>query len=470
MRCGQDLSYHQADEPSTNEYIKIEKAELLNDKTLVFKLSCSKQIRDCLLSDKIYIQYDRSIRGLDNSVLNIPAVSGLITIAWAHGADLYVEELDRTYLESLRKIQPVMTKMYPDFPSSKINVRKVVSNRFCNNKYGLLLSGGVDSITSYIKHRNKKPELIYVWGIDVRSHDTESWKKTLKMLENFSAREGVRINVIRTNIYEMLDKDFLRRKFGLDWWQNVSFSITLTGLCAPLTCVADVKYLLVAAGVTPAACRYPSGSIPLANNNLSWGDIQVFQDNLELSRQLKIRYFLKDFAENYFHPFLKVCNKIEEPASNCGVCEKCYRTIVGLVVEGIDPVKCGFNNVDRETFEKIKERFYNNSLLTRKFFIESRGEFYIRMTDVFLWEDIHQHIPEKINHNVRGSKEFLEWFRNFNLSRYIQHANNNVVISPFHILYNCALYFSDHIPKNMRIATKQLLKSLAHRYEKIRWK
>ena len=463
------MSFHQSDVRSTKRYIKIEKAELLNDKTIVFKFSCSKQIRDCFLSDKIYIQYDRSIRGLDSSVLNIPAVSGLITIAWAHGADLYVEELDRTYLESLRKIQPVMTKMYPDFPSSKINVRKVVSNTFCNDKYGLLFSGGIDCITSYIKHKSKKPELIYVWGIDVRSYDTESWKKTSKMFADFLAREGVRISVIRTNIHEIVDKYFLHRKFGLDWWQNVSFCVALTGLCAPLTCVADVKSLLIASDTT-SGFRYPLGSYPLYNSNISWADIQVTLDNPELSRQLKIRYFLKDFTENYFHPFLKVCNKGDEVASNCGVCEKCHRSIVGLVVEGIDPVKCGFNNVDRETFEKIRERFYSKDLLTRKFFIESRGEFYNRMADIFLWEDIHQHIPEKINHDVRGSKEFLEWFRSFNLSRYIQHANNNVVISPTHILYNCATYFSDHMPKNLRIATNRLLKSLAHRYEKIRWK
>jgi hypothetical protein len=360
--------------------------------------------------------------------------------------------------------------MYPDFPSSEINVRKIVSNRFCNNKYGLLFSGGVDSITSYIKHRNKKPVLIYVWGIHVRSYDTKSWKKTFKMLEDFSAREGTRINVIRTNIDEMLDRDFLHRKFGLDWWENVSHGIALTGLCAPLTCVADVKSLLIASSAT-SRFRYPIGLYPpLINNNLSWGDIQVFLDNPELSRQLKIRYFLKDFTENYFHPFLKVCNKGDEVASNCGVCEKCYRSIVGLVVEGIDPVKCGFDNVDRETFETIRERFYCNNLLTRKFFIESRGEFYIRMGDVFLWEDIHQHISEKINHDVRGSKEFLEWFRSFNLSRYIQHANNNVVISPTHILYDCATYFGDRMPKNLRMATNKLLRPLSHHYEKFRWK
>jgi len=465
------LSSHKADEPTTKEYIKLEKAELVNDKTLLFKLSCSKTIGDCFLSDKMYIQYDRSIRGLDDSVLCIPAVSGLITIAWAHGADLYVEELDKTYLESLRKIQPVMTKLYPDFPSSKIHARKVVSNRFCNDKYGLLFSGGLDSITSYIKYRSKKPELIYVWGIDVRSYDTESWKKTLKMLAIFSAREGVRINVIRTNIYEMMDRDFLLRKFGLDWWPNVSYGIVLTGLCAPLTCVAGVDSLLFASGATSTiGFRYPSGSYPLIINNLSWGDTQVFLDNRELGRQLKIRYFLKNFTENYFHPFLKVCNKHEEPASNCGVCEKCYRSIVGLVVEGIDPVKCGFNNVDRETFKKIKKRFYSSNLLTRKFFVESRGEFYNRMEGFSFWEDIHQHIPEKINHNVCGSKEFLEWFRSFNLSRYLQHANNTVVISPSHILYNCATYFTDHMPKNMRIVANQLLSSLSHHYEKIRWK
>jgi len=387
----------------------------------------------------------------------------------AHGAEMYIEELDKTYLESLKKVQAVIANMYPDFSLSKISVQKVVQNRFCNENYGLLFSGGIDCITSYIKHRSKKPELIYVWGIDVRSYDIESWKKTSKILTNFADREGVSLNVIRTNIYEIIDKDFMRKKFGLDWWQNVSFGVVLSGLCAPLTCVADIKLLIIASSATPEF-KLPLGSYPLIKNGISWGDIQVFLDSREFSRQLKLRYFLKDFTENDYYPFLKVCNKLTEPASNCGVCEKCCRTIVGLAIEGIDPSKCGFKNLNERTFEKIRERFCNNDLLSRKILVETRGDFINRIADAFLWEDIHQHIPKMINHNVSGSKEFLEWFRMFNLSRYLQQTNENVKMSLPHILLNYAKRFLDLMPRNIRIVANQLLNSLAFHYEKIRWK
>jgi hypothetical protein len=464
----QDMLFHHPEKSSKNRYIRLENAKILNDKTLVFKISCSREIRTCFFSDKIFIQYDKSVNWLDSSILNIPAVSGLVTIAWAYGANLYVDKLDKTFLESLMNIQSAMAKLYPDFPMSKINVQNVVPHRFHNNKCGLLFSGGLDCITSYIKHRSEKPELIHVWGIDVRSDDTKIWNLRSRMLTNFSVRAGVQINVIRTNIREIVDEDFLHRKFGLEWWQNVSYGIVLNGLCAPLTCVTSINSLLFAAGVT-SNFTYPSGEHPSIINNLSWGDTRVLIDNNELSRQLKIRYFLKDFTANCFHPFLKVCNKYDEPASNCGACEKCYRTIVGLVLEGIDPVKCGLNNVTKKTFEKIKERLSSNNFLITKSFVESKGEYYARMGSLSLWKDIQQHIPEKNNSNVHGSKDFLEWFRNFHLCREQQNEKGAVVKSPFNIAYYCAVYLANYLPKNIRIVTKQLLRSLMHRYEKFRW-
>ena len=182
-------------------YIRIQEPRICEDRKILFELTCSKEVEKYFSSNKLYIEYEKSIEKLDHSILCIPAVSAVITVAWAIGADVYVEELDQAYLRSLSEIKPVIKRWYPDFSfSNKIDVENVVPNKFCNGRYGLLFTGGVDSVTSYIKHKDKKPDLIKVWGQDVPFDDEKNWKEIQRMLTEFSDREGAKIHVIRRNI------------------------------------------------------------------------------------------------------------------------------------------------------------------------------------------------------------------------------------------------------------------------------
>ena len=68
---------------------------------------------------------------VDKGILYVPIVSNIITAAWAVGADIYVEELDKTYLNSLNKIKGVFGKWYPQFSfSTNIYVERISSNQF----------------------------------------------------------------------------------------------------------------------------------------------------------------------------------------------------------------------------------------------------------------------------------------------------------------------------------------------------
>ena len=186
---------NQINNQPSSEHLTVTKVRLVNDKTLVFSLSASKKTGGFLLSDKVFVEYDQSIKSLDKSILSIPVVAGLITIAWAQGADFFIEKIDQNYLECLETIAPIMSNSFPKFQFSKIKANQVVPNSFHNDRCGLFFSGGLDSITSYIKRRNEKPVLIFVHGIDVRSDDDESWKKTSELLENFSTTEGTKVTV-----------------------------------------------------------------------------------------------------------------------------------------------------------------------------------------------------------------------------------------------------------------------------------
>ena len=71
-----------------------------------------------------------------------------------------LDNLDREFLTSMNDIQEFMRERnwYPGFSfSGSINPKNTETNNFANSgKSALLYSGGIDSITSYLKNRKSK--------------------------------------------------------------------------------------------------------------------------------------------------------------------------------------------------------------------------------------------------------------------------------------------------------------------------
>lgn len=402
------------------KYIKIEDLSIYKNRILV-RLSCSKNIQKYLLSNTLYIEYDKNIDEVPNSILQIPAVSGIITLAWLTGADVYVKEFDAAYLNSLQKVKKVLRGWYPEFPFSEIYADKIILNRFNNNGYGLLFSGGIDSMTSYIRHRDKKPNLIHCV---VRK---EHLNRNREHLINFAKQENVTINVIKTNMYNVTHGLLIYAQFGVDWWPDVGHSIVYTGLCAPLTQKINVGTLLIASSYT-REFKYPWGSHPLIDNNISWGGCRVLHDSYELSRQQKISHVLKNYIASHDGDHVlkalaselacgssSVCGKCAECVSSSG-CMKCLRNIAGLALENINPNLCGFN-LDMETFDFIKQGFIEGNFIKSRILIRTKAGILGKADELFFLKDIQKGYT-KIDHNLYNSKEFFQWFKNFDIDEY----------------------------------------------------
>ena len=87
-------------EMNSLKYIKVTELNVVDNK-LSIKIDCSENIKKYFLTDYFFVEYDQDVINVDKSILYIPIVSNIITMAWAVGADIYVEELDKTYLDSL---------------------------------------------------------------------------------------------------------------------------------------------------------------------------------------------------------------------------------------------------------------------------------------------------------------------------------------------------------------------------------
>lgn len=410
-------------------YIKIQDLSQRENRILEFRISCSKNVQKYLSSLTTYIEYDLDISKVPLSILCIPAISGVIMLAWHIGADVYVEELDKVYLNSLGKIKTVMRDWYPRLPFSEIHVGRVISNRTSGQGYGMLFSGGIDSMATYIRHRDKKPNLIHCI---VRE---ELLKTSRRHLINFADSENVGINFITTNINDVIDERLLTAQFGVSWFAQINHGTLFTGLCAPLTVGSNIGTLLIASTYT-REFNYPWGSHPLIDNSISWNGCNTIHDGFEQSRQQKIR-LLKSYVESHddqivldtlaiipdhcFSDFgstrraKDVCGKCEACLHSKG--EKCLYNITGLVLENIDPNKCGFN-VDNNFFDFIKQSLIKGTLCRRKLLMQTKGAIISNEQELFFWKDIKKWIPETVDNGLYNSKEFFKWFKNFDITGY----------------------------------------------------
>lgn len=440
------------------KYIKIDRVEL-DGKQVVFDFSCSRRIRKYFTSDRLFIEYDFALDNVPENLLCVPAVSVLVLVAWATGSNLYVEELDRTFLKSLEKAKTVMRKWHPTFSfETKIFVKNQVPNSYSNKEVGLLFSGGLDSVVSYIKNRASKPHLISVWGLDVITNDIVRWKKIQKSLLDFADKEQTPIHFIKSNIRQLLNEPLLSVDFGKSWWVRVSHGLVTTSLCAPLT-RSGIGTIIIASTRGPQKLgeeRYPLGSSPLVDNKISWANARVVHDCYELNRQQKIRHVLKEFIRSNYPLLLRVCTE-PSPDLNCSKCRKCLNTMVGLLLEGINPTDCGFK-MNYNTLKTLKQQFLDHNFQVFEHDFVSPS--FIWRTDE--WKEIQNEIPETITSNIFDSKEFFEWLRDFNLAKYGVEMENKmmyIVLSEVlkYRIMSYLLSISNFLPKQSRQASKMLL-------------
>ncbi|MDG6223250.1 MAG: hypothetical protein QCH99_08320 [Candidatus Bathyarchaeota archaeon] len=390
--------------------IVIKAPKVVNGKNLMFKLECSKDVSRFFPCKKLILEYPVDISCLDLSIQTVPALASVIGVAWIIGADVYVKSVDKNFRESLEKIRLVMKRWYPNLNFSSEIFGELKNNSYSGSNFGLLYSAGLDSTTSYIKHRKKGLVLISVSG---EGGSIDSQFKDKQFITPLSSQEE-RIFTIRTNIENVVDEQLIYEKFGLNWWMNLSHGLVLTGHCAPLTVVKDVGVLYLASSFT-RDFNFPWGSHPSIDNNICWGNTRVVHDGFDTTRQEKVLNILKAYGEEFGeYPTLKVCSKFSRLGSNCCKCEKCSRTIIGLLAAGIDPKKCGFN-IDAQNVGYIKKSLERGVFFSKKGLIERPVKMINRIYPIFEWEDIQQNLPSEFKEDEYGSESFFEWFKSFDV-------------------------------------------------------
>ena len=382
----------------------------LTEQRLISHVDVPKSIQKYFKSSSLFIEYDTDITP-NNSILNIPLVATVLPLAWLTGSDIYVEELDRTFKESMDELKQWFMKTYPNAPfTTEIKADVLVENQIKANpsdRTGLLFSGGVDSSYSLITNLDLKPRLILFWGTDTYPYPENGaqWNKIIDTYSEFAERLGLKLNIVKTNISVLLDDrrishDFHDVIYDGRFRFRMLHSFVLIPLVAPLS-MGRFDHLIFSGGGPrdPNDTSIPEATLPEIDEKMIWADYKV-SHWAPVHREEKIKALTEYFKNDKVT--LKVCiNKLDQGKLNDSTCEKCLKTIANLALNGVDPNEYGFK-VDDSTFQTLKT--FIETGISRSMFFTMNG-----------WVQWQKSIPDQIPYDLYGSEAFFEWFKTVDL-------------------------------------------------------
>ena len=150
------------------------------------------------------------------------------------------------------------------------------------------------------------------------------------------------------------------------------------------------------------------------------------------------------------YPILKVCSKYYLTGKNCQKCEKCARTIIGLLSDGIDPNKCGFN-VDSTTLDYIRESLETGKFFGRRAIAERPIKLINRFYPIFEWDDIKTNVNIDLVKDLYGFKKFLDWFNGFDVKKEVSRIRLTQVPKLFlYSIFDFLAPINPLLPKKIR--------------------
>lgn len=210
-----------------------------------------------------------------------------------------------------------------------------------------LFSGGVDSSFTAFRHKTgrcsrRNVELqagLMVHGFDIWLAERDDFARAARKAKRMLDSIGIQLIPMTTNI----------RELGDPWWD-------FHGI-ASASCLALLQGGF-SVGVIPSTEPYnalvlPWGSNPVTDWMMSSKSFAIVHDGASFTRTEKVRE-IAGWPEALQH--LRVCmvGKPGEHDANCGICEKCVRTILNFRVLGIDLPGCFEKDVTDEQIAGLR--------------------------------------------------------------------------------------------------------------------
>lgn len=326
----------------------------------------AEPLRSRFLTDDFWATYEPPVdlTALPRSIVLLPAIYNVCAIVWASGDRYRVSGLDRATVSALDALRTELRRLYPQVPwdgeIEPVDLVEPVSPLAASHTAAVLLSTGVDSTYTCLRHRGEHPVLISIRHLTAGSSAAdERWSATLATARRVAAAGGTAHTVVGTNARWLANwRSMATIAPGFrSWWSRVQHGMGLSGLAAPIVHHHGADRLYIAATATTGMTT-SWGSMPELDALISLGDARVVHDGYEVDRYRKVEAIVGAMPGAEGGIALRVCDHTTDDGRlNCAACEKCYRTMGALVVARADPRRYGFPAFEEPALAGIRREF-----------------------------------------------------------------------------------------------------------------
>jgi hypothetical protein len=285
------------------------------------------------------------------------------------------DPVDPMLLEGVSEIMRVWSCWYDD--THIVRVDAPVRNPGASAESPLtasFFSGGVDSFFTALWHDHPTSytepvdELLTVWGFDIPITNSDEIKHARQLLEHAAQSLNKPLVEIWTNIRQT-------RLGDINWYDSFGCALAAVSL------ILGHRYrrVFIGSGYPYSELR-PCGSHVITDPFFSTASTRITHDAAGFTRMEKLR-FLGEYAAAMDH--LHVC-WINQSASNCGVCNKCWRTMLAMEILGIRK-KCATFDPNAFTFKKLRNLSFEQSW------------------ELFFFKQMFERVPDDANPELRAA-------------------------------------------------------------------
>ena len=231
---------------------------------------------------------------------------------------------------------------------------------------GCFFSGGVDSFYTVLKNLEREngdgriTHLLHVRGFDIVLKNDAMYKVVDRHLTEAADELGLPVIWASTNVREV--------SHGYASWGRLQHGAALAGVTH---CLSGLFRTMLVPATHTFEHLFPWGTHPLLDPRWSDESLTFVTDGCEASRTQKIVRQIARSGIALKH--LRVCYRKAGTEYNCGECEKCLRTMVGLKIAGVLD-ECGVfaDSLDLERIGKIRIKQRTTESLFRETLLELR--------------------------------------------------------------------------------------------------
>ena len=375
-----------------------------------YHFSVSPELEKYFTAKTLFVEYDRNVEDVPDSILAIPFVSCLLAFSWVVDCNLWVREIDKTFYNSVSRIREAYREIYDHFPlKGRFAPAILRHNDISHIKHSpsnaiLLFSGGADCQATFIRNMSKCPVLCNIqgWYRDLDQVDIAA-DADKRDISRFAEEYQVETCFVRSNFAclfsDQFDKTFAK-SIGDTMWHGFLHSMAFIGIVIPIAYLSAINEILIASSLTIGLNFYCASNLTTDSEFGFAGTGFTTHDGFELNRQDKMGIIVKHQRETDKPYFMRVCSFNDH---NCCECEKCFRTILGIVAEGGDIKDFGFN------IEGSLKEHWEDVLYRRAGLMSFKSEKFIH------WPHIQKRMRE--NYDIIKDKDFVDWFLNFDFDK-----------------------------------------------------